>query len=134
VRKNVNVLLSVVLAFLLAGVSLAAKVDKEGKEWLGKHTDPAAINVNGFWYEAAWGTISLEQAQGSSAVKGSGDGWDITGVVSGKQVFLLFSHKGSIVYSATLTATSDTVLDGGYSRGLLREGESGKKTMHMIKK
>jgi hypothetical protein len=132
-KKKLNVLLPIILVVFVVAVSQAARVDKEGKEWLGRHTDPAAINVNGFWYEAHWGTISLEQAQDASAVKGSGDGWDVTGVVSGKQVYLLFSNKGSIEYSAILAPSSDTVLDGGYTRGLMSEHATGK-TMHMIRK
>ncbi len=120
----------VVLIFAL-GVS-ARNVDTKGKAWLDAHKDPAEINVNGKWHAKEWGKITLIQAQGSRDVTGDGDGWDITGVVSGKQVFLLFHHKGTVNYSAELTAEGDGKLNGAYSRGFMTE-KTKHKSMLMTK-
>ena len=131
-RKSFSPLLAVGMVLILA-VGLSAKnLETKGKAWLGAHSEAAAINVNGDWHAKEWGKIVLNQAQGSRDVTGRGDGWDITGVVSGKQVFLLFSHHGGVAYSAELTSESDTSLNGSYSRGFMGEKTKGK-SMHMTK-
>jgi hypothetical protein len=122
--------LALVLA-LSIGLS-AGDLDTKGKAWLGTHNDAAAINVNGSWHSKDWGTVTLIEAQGSRDVSGDGDGWDITGVVSGKQVFLLFSQKGKVNYSAKLTSETETSLNGSYARGFLEE-KSKVKPMLLIK-
>ncbi|MGA9306338.1 MAG: hypothetical protein WBW31_13130 [Candidatus Sulfotelmatobacter sp.] len=131
-KKHFPLLLSVCMVFVLA-VNLSAKdLDTKGKAWLGAHSDAAAVNVNGSWHAKEWGKIVLIQAQGSRDVTGDGDGWDITGVVSGKQVFLLFSHKGKVNYSAELTSQDDNSLKGAYSRDFMSE-KTKTKPMLMIK-
>jgi hypothetical protein len=131
-KKHSFLLLPVGIVLIVA-VGLNAKdLDTKGKAWLGPHTEAAAINVNGSWHAKEWGTIVLTQAQGSRDVAGDGDGWDITGVVSGKQVFLLFSHKGKVNYSAELTSQADNSLNGFYSRGFMDE-KTKHKPMLMIK-
>ena len=95
----------IVLAFT-TGVS-ARNLDTKGKVWLGAHNEPATINVNGVWYAKEWGKIILNQAAGGRELTGSGDGWEVTGVVSGGQVFLLFSHHDKIAYSAELTSQGE---------------------------
>ena len=130
--KHFPLLLSVCMVFVLA-VNLNAKdLDTKGKAWLGAHSDAAAVNVNGSWHAKEWGKIVLIQAPNSRNVTGDGDGWDITGVVSGKQVFLLFSHKGKVNYSAELTSQPDNSLNGSYSRGFL-DSKVKNKPMLMIK-
>jgi hypothetical protein len=130
--KHFPLLLSVCMVFVLA-VNLNAKdLDTKGKAWLGAHSDAAAVNVNGSWHAKEWGKIVLIQAQGSRDVTGDGDGWDITGVVSGKQIFLLFSHKGKVNYSAELTSQDDNSLKGSYSRDFMSE-KTKTKPMLMIK-
>ena len=104
----------------------------KGKAWLGAHSDAAAVNVNGSWHAKEWGTIVLRQAPDSRDLTGDGDGWDITGVVSGKQIFLLFSHKGKVNYSAELTSQDDNSLKGSYSRDFMSE-KTKTKPMLMIK-
>ena len=120
------------ILILVAGLS-AGNLDTKGKAWLAAHNDPAAINVKGDWYAKEWGKIILNQAEGSKDVTGSGDGWEITGVVSGKQVFLLFSNRGRVTYSAELTSQSDGSLDGSYTRGFMGDKSKGK-SMHLTKK
>jgi hypothetical protein len=130
--KHFPLLLLVGMVSVLA-VNLNAKdLDTKGKAWLGAHSDAPAVNVNGSWHAKEWGKIVLIQAQGSRDVTGDGDGWDITGVVSGKQVFLLFSHKGKVNYSAELTSQDDNSLKGSYSRDFMSE-KTKTKPMLMIK-
>lgn len=131
-KKHFSLLLAagVVLIFAV-GVS-AGDLDTKGKAWLGPHNEPAAINVNGHWHEKSWGKVVLNQTEGSRDVTGDGDGWDITGVVSGKQVFLLFSHHGRVNYSAQLTSEADGSLNGTYSRGFMKEKSNGRP-MHLTK-
>jgi len=118
---------------LLVAVGLSARnLDTKGKAWLDAHNDPASINVNGTWYAKDWGRIVLDQAQGGRDLSGHGDGWAITGVVSGNQVFLLFSNKGNVEYSAELTSESDGSLNGSYSRGFMGDKSKGK-SMHLTK-
>ncbi|MGA2644444.1 MAG: DUF2846 domain-containing protein [Candidatus Sulfotelmatobacter sp.] len=105
---------------------------RAGKTWLDGHTEPAAINVNGTWHGGDWGKLVLNQTEGSPALKGQCDKWDVNGVVSGNRVFLLFSSYGDVVYSAVLTAAGDKVLDGSFSKGLKAEDTKGK-TMHLTK-
>jgi hypothetical protein len=131
-RKCLFLLLPVGMVLILA-VSLSAdNLKTKGKAWLDAHSEAAAIDVNGVWYAREWGKIVLNQAQGSRDLTGSGDGWDITGVVSGKQVFLLFSHHGGVVYSAELTSEAENSLNGSYSRGFMSDKTKGK-SMHLTK-
>jgi hypothetical protein len=131
-KKHFSRLLPVGLVLILA-VGLNAKdLDTKGKAWLGAHSDAAAVNVNGSWHAKEWGTIVLRQAPDSRDLTGDGDGWDITGVVSGKQVFLLFSHKAKVNYSAKLTSQDDNSLNGSYSRDFMSE-KTKTKPMLMIK-
>src|SRR5579863_2114218 len=126
-------LLSPVAVVLILAVGLSAgDLETKGKAWLDAHSETAAINVNGNWHAKEWGKIVLIQAPNSRNVTGDGDGWDITGVVSGKQVFLLFTHKGKVNYSAELTSQPDNSLNGSYSRGFL-DGKVKNKPMLLIK-
>ena len=99
-KKYLSLFLPVAVVLILS-VGLSAKdLETTGKAWLDAHSEPAAVNVNGSWHEKDWGTVVLLQAEGSRDVTGDGDGWAATGVVSGKQVFLLFSDKGTVAYTA----------------------------------
>jgi hypothetical protein len=93
----------------------AAKVEVEGKAWLDAQKDPAEINVNGAWNSDEWGAFHLIQAEGSREVSGNGGGYDITGVVSGKHLFMLFSEKHTVEYCATVSPTGENTLAGTYS-------------------
>jgi hypothetical protein len=120
--RRVTALFVVVIAFtvLLHG----QKEEKEGKAWLDAYTDPPAMNVTGIWEGHGWGKVTLNQREGSRRIIGSGDGWDISGVVSGKQVYLLFCHYGKVTYSAKLTADGDSQLTGVYAKGMLSSGSN----------
>ncbi len=131
-RRCFSLVLPVAMVLVLAVGLSAGDLETKGKAWLGSHSDAAAINVNGSWHEKDWGTVTLIEAQGSRDVTGDGDSWDITGVVSGKQIFLLFSHKGKVAYSAELTSESDGSLNGSYVKGFM-EAKSKTRPMHLTK-
>jgi len=107
-------------------------VDKEGKAWLSSCSDPSGLNVTGVWQDAKWGNISLSQHQNSRHVVGSGDGWNVSGVVSGNSVCLLFFNGSKVAYSAKLTADASGNLAGGYVKGLLSE-KSKTTSMKLVK-
>jgi hypothetical protein len=132
-RKRLFLLSLVATIFILVQGLSAGNLNTKGKAWLDAHSEAAAINVKGDWYAKEWGKIILNQAEGSRDVTGTGDGWEITGVVSGKQVFLLFSNRGQVNYSAELTSQSDGSLDGSYSKGFMGDKSKGK-SMHLTKK
>ena len=124
-----------VLSFLASAVSaplVGQREDKEGKQWLSACSEPASINVTGLWKSEDWGRISLSQREGSRNVLGAGDGWEISGVVSGKSVCLLFTHKGSVAYSARLNDDGPKQLSGVYARGLI-SSSSKTKAMRLAK-
>ena len=131
-KKRFSLFLPLTMVLFLAAPMVAGDLATKGKAWLDPHTQPATINVNGEWHETEWGLVVLNQAQGSRDVTGRGDGWDITGVVSGNQVFLLFTHKDKVNYSATLTSDGDKSLKGSYSRGFMGE-KTKTRPMHLIK-
>ena len=124
-RLVIPVIVTVIFTTLLFG----QKEDKEGKAWLDTFTEAAAVNVTGLWSSQDWARISLSQREGSRKIVGAGDGWEISGVVSGKIVCLLFTHNGKIAYSAKLTAEGSTRLTGVYTKGLL---SSGSRTIPML--
>jgi hypothetical protein len=109
----------VILSVLFTTFLFAQMEDIEGKEWLDTFTEPAAMNVTGLWSTKQWGRISLSQHEGSRKILGGGDGWEISGVVSGNTVCLLFTHKGKVAFSAKLTAEGPTLLSGVYAKGML---------------
>jgi|SRR5579863_2847587 len=102
--------------------------DKEGRAWLDANRGAAALNVTGVWEGGEWGRIPLSQQEGGRRIIGTGDGWDISGVVSGNEIYLLFSHKGKVGFSAKLTSDGPNLLTGVYAPGLL---SSGSKTHPM---
>ena len=97
-----------------------------------KQSGEVSINVNGTWTSKEWGRVILNQKGESLDVVGTGDGWDLQGVVSGNKVSLAFSSKGRVAYSAELTADGPNSLDGGYVNGSLYEGMK-TKPMHLTK-
>jgi hypothetical protein len=135
------------LGMVLAGFALvsvtvlnAGTVNNQGKAWLDAQTDPPAINVSGRW-DSDFGVLSLDQATTSRDVSGSGGGYQLTGVVSGKRLFLLFaSNSGTVDYCATLSYENGNSLTGSYSdrQTRLRFGHSlcqeRSKKMYMRRK
>jgi hypothetical protein len=105
------------------------KFNKDARAWLSSCSYSAMTNVTGVWISRDWGAVRLEQAANSRDVTGYGDGWDITGVVSGDGVCLLFTphNSGAVQYSAKLQMTASDQLSGRYASGLLEDGQKGKE-------
>lgn len=137
--KRLTFALTLILLFVSIPTFIsAAKVEVEGKAWLDAQKDPPAINVNGAWESEEWGTFHLTQAEGSRDVSGNGGGYDITGVVSGRRLFMLFSTRHTVDYCATLSPTGENTLTGTYSnrKSRLHSGlcQESSRPMNMTKK
>jgi hypothetical protein len=114
--KRLMITATLVLLCISFPTSLtAAKVEVEGKAWLDAQKDPAAINVNGAWDSDEFGALHLLQTDGSRDVSGNGGGYEITGVVSGTRLFMLFGSSHTVDYCAVLSANGDSSLMGTYS-------------------
>ena len=112
---------SVMLALFLAIPAVAAKVEGRGREWLDEQKDSPQVNVTGSWQSRDWGTLRLTQAEGSRDVSGTDNHYELTGVVSGKELYLLFAKSsGSVAFCATLISASDGILNGTYSYRVTR--------------
>lgn len=119
----------------------SANVGDRGRAWLDAQKDPPAMNVTGSWNSEEWGDLRLIQTQGGRDVSGGAPGYELTGVVSGKRLFLLFHNgRGKVDYCATLDTAADNKLSGGYSDRVtrLRFGhglcQEKSRPMQMIKK
>lgn len=137
--KRLTFALTLILLFVSIPTFIsAAKVEVEGKAWLDAQKDPPAINVNGAWESEEWGTFHLTQAEGSRDVSGNGGGYDITGVVSGRRLFMLFSTRHTVDYCASLSPTGENTLTGTYSnrKSRLHSGlcQESSRPMNMTKK
>jgi hypothetical protein len=77
------------------------------------------MNVTGIWDGGDWGLVSLNQHQGGRRIIGTADSWDVTGIVSGKTVYLLIWKKDTIAFSAKLTIEGTSQLTGVYAKGIL---------------
>lgn len=123
--RNKVIMLFVLLFLMFINLNCASTQRipmANGHKWLSNETVSPAANVDGIWQSKDWGKVILIQAQNSRDVTGStDDGWKINGVVSDKKVFLLFSDKDIISYSAILTAESDNKLTGVWARELITE-------------
>ncbi len=131
-RKGLFLLLPVGVVLIVAVGLSARDLETKGKAWLDAHSGAPPTDVNGVWYEKEWGKIVLNQSPGSRDLTGKGDGWDITGVVSGNQVFLLFSNHDKVVYSAELTYEGENRLNGSYAKGFMDDKTKGRP-MHLTK-
>jgi hypothetical protein len=110
-------IVSVMLALLFALPAGAAKVEGRGQEWLDEHKDAPQVNITGSWQSPDWGgALTLTQAEGSREVGGKDRRFELVGIVSGREVYLLFTKgSGTVAFCATLVSASDTVLNGTYS-------------------
>jgi hypothetical protein len=120
-KEKMNNVLSIMLALFLAFPAVAGKVEGRGREWLDEHKDTPQVNVTGTWESHDWSTLSLTQAEGSRDVSGADKKFELTGVVSGRNLYLLFAHRnGSVGFCATLTSDSEGSLTGMYSYPVTR--------------
>jgi hypothetical protein len=106
---------------LVMSVALSAgTLESQGKAWLDAQKEPAAVNVNGTW-DSEFGVLYLDQAEGSRDVAGNGGGYELKGVVSGKQLYLLFFiGHGTVDYCAVMTSGNDNSLTGKYHNRVTR--------------
>jgi hypothetical protein len=119
-KKSLCGLLIAGFVLVFATVLNAGSFEDQGKAWLGAQKEPAAINVRGIW-DSEFGVLRLGQTEGSRDVNGSGGGYDLTGVVSGKHLYLLFvTHHGNVEYCAVLNSESDSSLIGDYHNRVTR--------------
>src|ERR1039457_200438 len=86
-------IVSVMLALLFAIPADAAKVEGRGQEWLDEHKDAPQVNITGSWQSPDWGTLTLTQAEGSREVGGRDRRFELVGIVSGREVYLLFTKR-----------------------------------------
>jgi hypothetical protein len=135
--------LTLALTFLLLCISFptflaGAKVEVEGKAWLDSQKEPAEINVNGTWDSDDWGAFHLIQAEGSRDVSGNGGGYQITGVVSGKKLFMLIATSHTVEYCAVVSPNGEKSLSGIYHdrKSRLHSGlcQESSRPMNMTKK
>jgi hypothetical protein len=118
-----RLVLAVTLSALVFDSSVFSQSeDKEGRAWLDANKGAVTLNVTGVWEGGEWGRIPLSQQEGGRRIIGTGDGWDISGIVSGNEVYLLFSHKGRVGFSAKLASEGPNLLTGVYASGLLTPG------------
>jgi hypothetical protein len=100
--------------FVFAVSLSAGTLEGRGKEWLDAQKEPAVINVSGTW-DSDFGIMRLQQADGSRDVSGREGKYELTGVVSGKMLYLLFgTDHGTVDYCAVLSAESENLLNGSY--------------------
>jgi hypothetical protein len=134
--------------FLLGMVAVAvimlsaASLENQGRAWLDKQKDPAQFNVTGMW-QSEFGVLDLMQPKDGRDVTGKGGGYELTGVVSGKTLYILFATKhGTVDYCGEATVTADNNLSGEYQNRLSRlrfgagEGvcQTHGRTLHLTKK
>jgi hypothetical protein len=120
--KNILSITLIMLALCLAFPAAAGKLEGAGREWLDEHKDSPQVNVTGTWQSPDWDQVlSLMQAEGSRDVSGTDTRFDLTGAVSGKNLYLIFAHaNGSVGFCATLISDSDGSLTGTYSYPVTR--------------
>ncbi len=120
--KKSLLLLSISAITVILTIPLSAgNLTTKGRAWLDAQGQNAAADVSGVWYSKGWGTIVLHQAPGSRELTGKDGGLEVSGVVVGRQVRLLFSQRDKVVYSAELTLDADGALSGEYAKGLMRD-------------
>ncbi len=135
------------IALLVAGMMLvfaaalnAGSLENQGRAWLDAQKEPAAINVNGSWKSEEFGSIHLRQDATSRDVNGVAGSYELTGVVSGKHLYLLFTTGSTVEYCAVLTSENDGSMDGSYSNRVsrLKHGrglcQASSRPMYMSKK
>ena len=113
-KKYLITLLALSNLFLIS----CALQPKEIDSWLVSISgnEPSELDISGKWYDPAggfrgWvdGYIKQEQNQLSGII----GCYNIKGIVSGKQVYLVFIYEGSVHYTARLEMMADSLV-GNY--------------------
>lgn len=116
--RRLSLLLPALMLPLLWSSCTTAKYEAnrlDGEAWLAQYKSPAKTQVGGKWYSDDWGGGTFSQS--GRNIRGDLGHYLVEGVVSGNTVYLTFSQRGWIYYTAKLTA-SGGVLSGFYSSSL----------------
>jgi hypothetical protein len=113
------------------GVQKQSEIDPSS--WLNtiSNGQPPKIDFTGKWHDArgstffSWGEGYLNQDQ--NKITGAIGDYNIRGVVSGKEVYLVFLYRGSVYYTARLEMFQD-LLTGNYFKGNDKEQIEGYPT------
>ncbi len=89
------------LVLVCASALNAGSLEKQGKDWLDKQTDPLQ-SMSVAHGSSDFGGLRLDQVTGSRDVSGQGGGYNLDGVVSGKSLFMLFATNHGLWIIARL--------------------------------
>lgn len=108
-KKYLITLLALSNLFLIS----CALQPKEIDSWLVSISgnEPPELDISGKWYSEGWGDGYLKQEQ--NRVRGIIGSYNIKGIVSGTQVYLVFIYEGSVYYTAHLEMMYDSLV-GNY--------------------
>jgi len=96
----------IVLLFLLSCAAGLAKKDTDA--WLATKTSTSEFNLTGKWdaggaFEGGWGDGNFTQE--GNKLSGTLGMYDVEGIVSGSEVYLVISSGGRVYYTAKLNAS-----------------------------
>jgi hypothetical protein len=105
----------------------------EVDQWLNTKSSGEApkIDISGRWCDAqgsgffTWGEGYLHQEQ--NKIRGVIGDYNITGIISGKTVYLVFLYRGTVYYTAHLEMFQDS-LTGNYFKATDKEQTKGYPT------
>jgi hypothetical protein len=124
------------LVFCVVFISCSTGVLKQNEidQWLTtvSGAKPAEIDVSGKWRDGTgqflfgWGKGYLRQEKDS--VRGTIGNYNVRGVVSGKNVYLVFVYGGEVYYTPRPGMIENGVLAGNYFKADDREQTKGYPT------
>ena len=132
-RPFLTVFLTLSLIFVISCASGALK-QKETDPWLWLNTISGGklpeIDITGKWHDAqsswfGWGEGYLRQEQ--NKINGAIGDYNITGIVSGKIVYLVFLYRGTVYYTSRFEIFED-LLTGNYFKANDKEQKKGYPT------
>lgn len=118
--RRYAVLSLVFLLLLPLACSMGILKPNEIEPWLAgiSGDKPADLDISGKWRDGTgqllfgWGKGYLKQEK--NRVRGAIGNYNVTGVVSGKNVYLVFVYGGEVYYTLRLEMMEDGVLTGSY--------------------
>jgi hypothetical protein len=126
--------LTVFLTLSLILVISCSLKQNEIDPWLNTISggEPSKIDITGRWRDTqgtgflTWGEGYLHQEQ--NKIRGVIGDYNITGVVSGKMVYLVFLYRGTVYYTARLEAFKKDLLTGNYFKASDKKQKRGYPT------
>lgn len=127
------------LVFVLS-CTIGALKKEEVDPWLKTISGdmPHELNLTGKWYDPngnvmmGWGEGYMRQE--GNKVNGAIGSYNIRGVVSGKKVYLIFLHGGSVYYTGRFEMFEGDLLVGNYFEANDKKQENGYPTSLARKK